>query len=118
MPPDESVPQIVTVVVQTPDGQKELLLHPKMEILRDKGKMHIVNGEIIVPVPESYAPYQTTGKIFPGTDGKLYKLSTVKSISDHPDDISPVMSPVLLRYSDFLGLGIFEIQRIGNPGSV
>jgi hypothetical protein len=105
-------PPFTSLVVRTPDGQKELLLPDHMKTIRKDGKIHIVHGDMSVPIPAAYNAYETCGKIF-CHDGRLCKLSRVEGIDLHPDtleELAAVTCPVSIESSDFLGLELFEIR--------
>lgn len=106
-----SIPPLSTLVVLTSDGLRELILHPSMEIKSEADSTYIVHGDKVVPIPRKYKPYTTYGKVWNGEDGRFYRLSKVKGIDDHPDDISRITQLVTTKCSTFLELGFLEISK-------
>jgi hypothetical protein len=109
-------PPIITLVVHTGEGQRELLLHDDMEIIRKEGRTYIVdsNGNMTL-VPEFHKAYTTHGKIFPGKDGQLSMLCTTEGIDCHPDDperFAAITRLVNLKHYEFLDMEFFEVHRI------
>lgn len=107
-------PPIRTIVVKTPEGKRELLLHDDMEIVRKAGIMHIVKGERVTPIPAIFNPYQTQNKIFlHNNDGQLYKLAdrSNKGFDTHPNVIDEnFIEPVQTQNAHFLDFEFCEIQ--------